>query len=130
MNLECERISEETKEIGTKLPSTLTEVDLLVKKSDGRSPAELTAIRTALERMSGSSSWIVFHLVSDAVKKINSIIEKSAVSPEKSFEAVRGIVSYLNDFYSTDKLSGECMVKAETGRHGVKNFKFWSSLFI
>lgn len=121
---------EENKENGRRFPSTLTEVELLLKKSDGRSPEELRSIKTALERMSGSSSWIVFHLVSDAVKKINSIIERSAASPEKSFEAVRGIISYLNDFYSTDKVSGECLVKTETGRRDVKNFKFWSSLFI
>lgn len=115
MALECEHICEETEEIGTRLPATLTEVDLLVKNSDGKSPAELRTIKTALEQMSGSSSWIVFHLISDAVKKINSIIERSAVCPEKSFEAVRGIISYLNDFYSTDKLSGECLVKSENG---------------
>lgn len=130
MKQECEHICEEKKESEMQLPSTLTEVDLLVKNSDGRSPDELKTIKTALERMSGSSSWIVFHLVSDAVKKINSIIERNAASPEKSFESVRGIVSYLNDFYSTDKISGECMAKPENSRREVKNFKFWSSLFI
>lgn len=130
MNLKCERIFEESKDNGKRFPSTLTEIELLVKKSDGSSPDELRTIKTALERLSDSSSWIVFHLVSDAVKKINSIIESSAASPEKSFESVRGIVAYLNDFYSTDKISGECLAKEENGQRDVKKFKFWSSLFI
>lgn len=131
MNRECEHICEEKKWSETELPSTLAEIDLLIKSGVDRSPVELKKIKTALELMLNSSSWIVFHLVTDAVKKLNSILENKSASPEKSFEAVRGIISYLNDFYSIDNRSGECLVKPESGqRRDIKKFKFWSSLFI
>lgn len=113
-----------------KLPVTLEEVERLAFSINCGSVLELEIIKKKFERMLNTPSWIAFYLISDVIKKLDRILYKKTNSPEKLFEEIRVVVSYLNNYYTIDSGSGECLVKRENNHRNINNFRSFSSLYI
>lgn len=111
-------------------PAALEEIEKLAARIDCGSASELEIIKKKFERMLNTPSWIAFYLISDVIKKLDRILYKKTNSPEKLFEEIRVVVSYLNNYYTIDCGSGECLVKRENNHRNINNFRSFSSLYI
>jgi hypothetical protein len=118
------------KEVETKQPVTFEEIEALVARINCNSISELEIIKKKCESMLKTSSWITFYLISDVIKKIDRILYKQTMSPEKTFSDICNIVSYINNYYTIDFNSGECFVKRENNHRNINSFKTISSLYI
>ena len=123
----CPPVNEEP---GVKRTATLEDIETLAARIDCGSAFELEIIKKNFERMLDTPSWIAFYLISDVIKKIDRILYKKTNSPEKLFEEIRIVVSYLNNYYAIDCGSGKCLVKRENNHRNIINFRSLSSLYI
>lgn len=113
-----------------KQPATLEDIESLIARIDCNSMSELEMIKKFFCRMLNAPSWIAFYLISDAIKKIDRLLNKNTPYPEKIFEDIRSVISYLNTYYEIDCSRGKCFLKNENNQRNINSFKSLSSLYI
>lgn len=130
MDIAGEHCPPENDATGGERSAALEEIETLAARIDCGSASELEIIKKNFELMLNTPSWIAFYLISDVIKKLDRILYKKTNSPEKLFEEICGVVSYLNNYYTIDIGSGECLIKRENNHRNINNFRSFSSLYI